>query len=185
MNAIRVYLLVTITLALMASPALARDGGAVTGMVLAGGNNAAVPDAVVTLWEVDSEGSNIAIAPIPNNPQYTSNLSSTVVGVYTFFDVPYGTYNITVDKGGRSFFARVYVTSGTTTANIVLPEYNETATLSETSPEPSVYYTYVPVTIATTSPGPAALESPGFDGITLIIALGMLSILVTPGKRSL
>ena len=137
-----VMFIVFLAIALFALPAAAQDNntvieepeitpeplpeypqatGTITGIVLSSVGSHAVPDAVVTLY--DEYGN---LAPVPDNPQQSSSGIGNNAGIYTFYDVPPGVYNVTAEKGGIMFFAIADVTSGTATANVVLPEYVET-----------------------------------------------------------
>lgn len=125
-------------------PAVAQGYGTITGTVTTG-NSHAVPDALVTLYDMDGY-----FVYVPENPQFTSNGTGNNVGVYTFYDVSPGTYNVTASKGESWFFAIATVGQGTATANVVLPEYVVTPKDFEQPavPEPErPYFTYVPAII--------------------------------------
>lgn len=155
---------VAIVLLLIAIAPAAAQTGIVTGMVTSA-NNAAVPDATVTLSYADD---NVAV-DVPNNPQFTTNYSSAIPGMYTFINVPYGRYNVTAEKDGYSFYATINVTSGTATANVVIPE-NITVAMATSTPQPYTrYYTYVPVKVTSAPPQATTTRSPGFD---MIASLG-------------
>jgi hypothetical protein len=162
MRILRFLVLVGLLFAIV--PAAAQTG-IITGMVTSG-NNAAVPDATVTLTSVEN-GS--AVGFVPNNPQQTSNISSSLPGTYTFTDVPYGTYYVIAQKDGYSYFTTIEVKAGTATANIVIPEYVAPATAT---PQPARQrYTYVPVKIAPASAQATVSRSPGFDLMMAFLAL--------------
>lgn len=139
----RAALAIVLVLSLLAAPAAAQLG-TITGVVTTG-NRQAVPDALITLS--DLEGNYVVI---PENPQFSSNGTGNNVGVYTFYDVPTGTYNITAVKGDSEFFAIATMETGTATANIVLADYfvtpedfvPETPVEQPVAPRP--YFTYVP-----------------------------------------
>jgi hypothetical protein len=95
--------------------------GAITGVILSSAGSHAVPNANVALYD---EYDNLA--DVPDNPQLSSNGTGNNGGIYMFYDVPYGLYNVTAEKGGIEFFAIVNLSAGTATANVVLPEYVET-----------------------------------------------------------
>lgn len=119
--------------------------GTITGMVTSLGSHA-VPEATVTLYDMDGN-----LADVPENPQLTSTGVGTNAGVYTFYDVPPGIYNVTAEKGGSQFFAIANLTWGTATANVVLPEHVETApAYSEPTPSPPPprpFYTFLPIRV--------------------------------------
>jgi hypothetical protein len=94
--------------------------GAITGVILSSAGSHAVPNANVALYDEDGN-----LVDIPDNPQLSSNGTGNNGGVYTFYDVPYGRYTVSADKEGVEFFAVVNLTTGTATANVVLPEYVE------------------------------------------------------------
>lgn len=159
---------------LAVAPAFAEEYGSITGIVTSA-NNAAVPDAVVTLWAIVDGTPALSVAP--NNPQYTSNFSSSVPGMYAFTNVPPGVYNITAEKGGHLFYTMIDLKSGgTATANIVIPEPIEALATATPQPTPKTYYTYVPVRVSSPLPQ-ATTRSPGFEALTLISAIP-LAILI-------
>jgi hypothetical protein len=156
-------------LLLTAVPAFAQSSGSITGIVTSS-NNAAVPGATVTLWAIVDNIS--AQAAISNNPQFTSNFSSSLPGTYAFTNVPPGRYNITASWGGHSFYNEVNLTGGTVTANVVIPEYIDVLAIKEATPipTPKSYYTYVPVRVSSPLPQ-ATTKSPGFEGLMIVIAI--------------
>lgn len=146
--------------------------GTITGVVLSSTGSHAVPDAVVTLY--DEYGN---IAAVPNNPQQSSSGIGNNAGVYTFFDVPFGIYNVTAEKGGIVFFAIADVSGGTATANIVLPEYVETGPAYQPdlgpSPMPKPYYTFVPIKVGNVAP-PSRVEEGLPVGLAVVGGIGAL-----------
>ncbi len=74
--------------------------GAITGVILSSAGSHAVPNANVALY--DEYGN---LADVPENPQLSSNGTGNNGGVYMFYDVPYGIYTVTAEKGGVEFFA--------------------------------------------------------------------------------
>jgi hypothetical protein len=159
-------------LTLVAAPALAQEYGAITGIVTSA-NNAAVPDATVTLHAV-VDGAE-AQAVVVNNPQRTSNFSSSLPGAYVFIGVPYGKYNVTAMWDGRSYSTEVNLTGGTATANIVIPEYIDVMAIRQAMPVPTprTYYTYVPVRLASPLPQATAAKSPGLEAPVALLAILM------------
>ena len=154
----------------LAQPALAQ--GTISGVVIGEGSHA-VPDATVTLY--DEYGS---LVPVPENPQQTSSGVGNNAGLYMFYDVPPGTYNVTAEKGGISFFAIANLEQGTATANVVLPGYVETApAYAEPTPTPlppRQFISYVPIKVRK---APPAQNPPGIGGLGLGAA-GTASALV-------
>jgi hypothetical protein len=160
-------------------PEYPQPTGTITGIVMSSVGSHAVPDAVVTLY--DEYGN---FAPVPNNPQQSSSGIGNNAGIYTFFDVPYGIYNVTAEKGGIVFFAIVDVSGGTATANIVLPEYVETEPAYQPEPVPSPlprpYYTYVPIKVGKTAVPPRTEE-----GLPVGLAVvGGIGALLLYGRRN-
>lgn len=152
---------------LASAPAFAEEYGSITGIVTSA-NNAAVPDAQVTLWAI-VDGTPVQ-AVVPNNPQNTSNFSTALPGAYAFTSVPPGKYNVTAAWNQYSYYAGVNLTSGTATANIVIPEHIDVLNVSAPAPTPRTYYTYVPVRISSPVPQ-ATARSPGFEGLALLLSL--------------
>ena len=175
----RIIRLLAVVCLLFAIVPAAAETGIITGMVTSG-NNAAIPDATVTLMDAEN-GS--AVDFVLNNPQQTSDFSSSLPGTYTFTDVPYGTYYILAEKDGYSFYTTIEVKAGTATANIVIPDYTVSATETATPQPARQRYTYVPVKIAP-SPAQAAISrSPGFDLIMAFLALTM-GIMILKARKS-
>jgi hypothetical protein len=161
---------------ILLASALAGDNGSIAGIVTSA-NNAAVPGALVTLWSIEN-GTPVQ-AVVPNNPQYTSNFSSGLPGAYAFVDVPPGSYNITAAWDGYWYYAAVNLTGGTVTANIVIPERIDVASLAAT-PTPKTYYTFVPVRLSSPLPQANTARSPGFGAL---IALASIPVAALIRKR--
>ncbi len=159
-----------ILLVIASAPAIAQEYGSITGIVTSA-NNQAVPGATVTLYAV-LDGTD-AFAAVPNNPQYTSDFSSSLPGAYTFTGVPPGTYNVTAWWNGSWFYSTVNLTGGTATANVVIPEYVDVLSIPSPTPipTPKTYYTYVPVRLSSPLPPATAARSPGFEAVLLLIGL--------------
>ena len=158
----------------MIAPALAQTGS-ITGMVTSA-NNAAVPDAVVTLWSVQS-GTPEFIS-MAGNPQLSSNFSSPTPGIYAFTNVPPGLYNVTAEWQDSWFYTTVNLTdSGTVTANIVIPVYLNASDLATPAPQPSAvtYYSYVPVKLSSPLPQ-ATSRSPGLEALAAMAAIPMAAL---------
>jgi hypothetical protein len=153
-------------------PEYPQPTGTITGIVLSSVGSHAVPDAVVTLY--DEYGN---FAPVPNNPQQSSSGIGNNAGIYTFFDVPYGIYNVTAEKGGIVFFAIVDVSGGTATANIVLPEYVETEPAYRpdlgSPPVQKPYITFVPVMVGRVAQ-PSGIEEGLPVGLAVVGGIGAL-----------
>lgn len=167
----RVWAIAVALLFILASaPALAQEYGSVTGIVTSA-NNAAVPGATVTLWAI-VDGTPV-LAVVPNNPQFTSNFSSSLPGMYTFTGVPPGRYNVTAAWGENWYYTKVNLTGGTATANVVIPEYIDVLAIKEPTPipTPKTYYTFVPVRVSSPMPQATVARSPGFEALIMIMAL--------------
>jgi hypothetical protein len=150
--------------------------GAITGVILSSAGSHAVPNANVALYD---ESGNLA--SVPDNPQLSSSGTGNNGGVYTFYDVPYGLYNVTAEKGGVEFFAIVSLNSGTATANVVLPEYMETEPayvepgppeVPVSAPRPLRYF--LPITV-----GKMPASAPSGEGLSFgLAAIGGISALI-------
>jgi hypothetical protein len=160
---------------LASAQAFAQETGSITGIVTSA-NNAAVPGAIVTLWAV--EDGTIVQAAVPNNPQYTSDLSTSLPGAYAFTGVPPGKYNVTAAWGQYWYYTEVNLTGGTATANIVIPEYINVAALTSPVPTPRTYYTYVPVRISSPAPQATTARSPGFGGLAVLLAVPIAALAI-------
>ncbi|HEY3274444.1 MAG TPA: carboxypeptidase-like regulatory domain-containing protein [Methanocella sp.] len=150
--------------------------GAITGVILSSSGSHAVPNANVVLYD---ESGNLV--NVPENPQLSSNGTGNNGGSYMFYDVPYGIYNVTAEKGGVEFFAVVNLSSGTATANVVLPEYVETEPAyaeplppEALAPTPKPLRYFLPITVGKMpEPGPSNESLP--YGLA---ALGGISALI-------
>ncbi|WP_052309957.1 carboxypeptidase-like regulatory domain-containing protein [Methanocella arvoryzae] len=150
--------------------------GTITGVITTG-NRQAVPDALVTLYDMDGD-----YVFVPDNPQFSSNGTGNNVGVYTFTDVPSGTYNVTAIKGDSEFFAIARLESGTATANIVLADYYVTP--EDFMPPPAVrepelerprqYFSFVPATFGKMPPATAAVTYPFSRAVATSTAYALL-----------
>ncbi len=160
---------------LAAAPSLAEETGSITGIVTSA-NNAAVPDALVTLWTI--EDGVMVEAAVPNNPQYTSNFSSSLPGAYAFTNVPPGVYNVTAIWNDYWYYTEVNLTGGTVTANIVIPHYVDVLSIVVATPlpTPKTYYTYVPVRISSPLPKATTARSPGFEALAALMAVPLAAL---------
>ncbi|MCD1294021.1 hypothetical protein CUJ83_03305 [Methanocella sp. CWC-04] len=167
--------------------------GSLSGKVLDIYDNG-VPNAKVTLYVCvrNSDGTykNKNVLYIENNPQMTSD-GVSIKGLYTFTNVPKGTYNMTVEKDGKKVSSIVDVAEGTTTLMITLTDYvyklpTPTPTPRPT-PMPTVTPTPAPVISATPHPSAtattAASPDTGEDGVAgsvkgiLVSAVGIQFLL--------
>lgn len=138
--------------------------GTVSGVVTDKNQNG-VPNAKMTLW-VWNGNENVGIIRAPDNPQLTNDGSTATIGTYTFTYVPAGVYNLTAEKDNHTYFAMVYLTVGTYTANVAFPDYIYTARIPPT-------VTPTPVPAVTPVPPPTAKPSPGFEAAFTLTALGI------------
>lgn len=142
--------------------------GTVSGMVTDKNQNG-VPFAKMTLW-VWNGTDNVGIIRAPDNPQLTNDGSTAAIGTYTFTYIPAGVYNLTAEKDNHTYFAMVYLTVGTYTANVAFPDYIYTARIPPTvTPMPAPSSTPMPTPSPTPSPKPA----PGFEAAIAIAAIGI------------
>ena len=141
--------------------------GTVSGVVTDKNQNG-VPFAKMTLWAWNGTG-NVGVLGIPDNPQLTNDGSTATIGTYTFTYVPAGVYNLTAEKDNHTYFAMVYLTVGTYTANVAFPDYIYTARIPPTVTPLPVPTATVPTPTATPTPKP----SPGFEAILVLTAIGL------------
>ena len=166
---------------LLAAPAFAQGNGSITGIVTAA-NNVAVPNATVTLWSIET-GVPVYV-PIPGNPQYSSDLSGSIPGMYAFTNVQPGIYNVTAQWNEYWFYTTVNFTGGTATANIVIPQSLDASLFATPTPEPTArtFYTFVPLKVSSPLPM-ATTRSPGFEALLLIIAIPLAGLLIKRRKQ--
>ena len=163
--------------------------GTVSGIVT-DQNKVGIPYANVTLYYA-VENSTIAeqydtngIVKIPENPQQSNDGRTAAVGMYTYYRVPWGLYNVTAEKEGHLYYA-VFVLGpntavatagatnfngeiGTATHNIAIPDYAYMAPAVVTAtatPTPSAPTVTVAPTAATATP------SPGFEALFALAGL--------------
>jgi hypothetical protein len=106
----------------------------------------------------------------PDNPQLTNEGRTATIGTYTFTYVPAGVYNLTAEKDGQVYFAVVYMTVGTYTANVAFPDYVYTARIPPTlTPTPLPTAASSPTPTPTPTPAP----SPGFEVFLVLAAIGI------------
>ncbi|HEY3274289.1 MAG TPA: carboxypeptidase-like regulatory domain-containing protein [Methanocella sp.] len=153
--------------------------GTVSGVVTDKNKNG-VPYAKVTLW-IWNGTDNVGILRSPDNPQLTVAESTIAApGTYTFTYVPAGVYNLTAEKDNHTYFAMVYLTVGTYTANVAFPDYVYPAYIPPTvTPTPVPTATPVP----TPTPTPTPKPSPGFEVFGVIAAMGFLALAVKKQGR--
>ncbi len=110
-------------------------------------NHNAIPNAKVTLYNTKFTLEYSATDPVksPNNPQYTSNGSTSLTGLYVFTGLSSNVYIVTAEKDGIAYSKTVLLNEGTQTADITIPGYVEkTYSSSPTvTPRPSPTYTNV------------------------------------------
>lgn len=97
--------------------------GTVSGIVTDQNRNG-IPDATVTLWLWNGTA-NTKMLAAHDNPQLSNDGRTAAIGMYTFVYVPVGSYNVTGEKDGHSYYRLLdmYEQSGTVTANIAIPDY--------------------------------------------------------------
>jgi hypothetical protein len=164
--------------------------GTVSGIVT-DQNKVGIPYANVTLWyavqnsSIAEQYDNNGIVKIPENPQQSNDGRTAAVGMYTYYRVPWGLYNVTAEKEGHVYYA-VFALGpssvtgvtgfsgeiGTATHNIALPDYAYmppgTVTVTAISTPAMNDATMIPT--ATLIPTP----SPGFQ--TLFALAGFIFV---------
>jgi hypothetical protein len=111
-------------------------------------NHNAIPGAKVTLYYTKFllEYKPAGQVKIANNPQFTSDGSKSLTGLYLFSGLSSEVYIVTVEKDGIAYSENVQVIEGTKTVDLTIPGYIEkNYTVSPTlTPRPSPTYTNVP-----------------------------------------
>jgi hypothetical protein len=110
-------------------------------------NHNAIPGAKVTLYYTKFllEYKPAGQVKIANNPQFTSDGSKSLTGLYLFSGLSSEVYIVTVEKDGIAYSENVQVIEGTKTVDLTIPGYIEkNYTASPTlTPRPSPTYTNV------------------------------------------
>ena len=119
-------------------------------------NKVGIPYANVTLYYAVQNGSvaeqydNNGIVKIPENPQQSNDGRTAAVGMYTYYRVPWGLYNVTAEKEGHCILRSLPAWSaqrysdtagqanfngeiGTATHNIAIPDYAYMAPVTPTA----------------------------------------------------
>ncbi len=150
--------------------------GTVSGVVT-DKNKQGVPNAKMTLWYWNGTA-NVGILESSDNPQLTNDGSTATIGTYTYTYVPVGVYNLTAEKDGQVYYAKVFLEAGTYTANVAFPDY---IYIPPVTPTPVL--TPTPTPSATPTPTPA--PSPGFGAVFAIMAIvaGIAGAAFKIGKR--
>ena len=148
--------------------------GTVSGIVTDQNRNG-IPDATVTLWAWNGTA-NTQMLAASDNPQLSNDGTTAAPGMYTFVYVPSGSYNVTAEKEGHSYYSLfdLYDGEGTVTANVAIPDYTYITQVTPTptpSPSPEVSSTPTPSSTALPTPTPAipALLAAGAIGIAVLL----------------
>ncbi len=101
-----------------------------------------IPEANVTLWnchynESSRQWENDNKLKIEENPQLTNDGHSAPAGLFVFYLLKVGTYNISVEKSGRLNSSIVTLEQGTATYLITLPDYKNNGTVLNAARIPS------------------------------------------------
>jgi hypothetical protein len=130
--------------------------GTVSGIVTDQNRNG-IPDATVTLWYWNGTA-NTQMLAASDNPQLSNDGSTAATGMYTFVYVPVGSYNVTAEMDGHSYYSLFNMNEGegTVTANVAIPDYSYIAPVMPTpTPSPGISATPVPSSTAQPTPTPA------------------------------
>ncbi len=117
------------------------DGPEARGWALSGlvydQNKVPIPGATVTIYKASVDTATGAWTNLEKlnvkgdrnlsnagNPQPSSNGSLGAPGSYMFLGVPEGSYNVTAEKDGRLWYARVRWGQGSPNVNIAIPDYS-------------------------------------------------------------
>jgi len=119
-------------------------------------NHNAIPNAKVTLYNTKFTLQYEASDPVksPNNPQYTSNGSTSLTGLYVFTGLSSNVYIVTAEKDGIAYSETVLLKEGTMTADITIPGYVEKSYSSSPTITPRPSPTYTKVIPTASVPGP-------------------------------
>jgi hypothetical protein len=107
-------------------PSPQTDRGTIWG-IISDRNNIGWRNANVTLWHCDydiqtQEWKRTNAVNIPDNPQFAGNGNENTWGVYRFNNVPQGTYYITAESLGYSYYAIVRLDSNSKACFVGIPE---------------------------------------------------------------
>lgn len=142
---VALFALAAVALVLILPAAQAQYGAqnSVSGRVYDANHNA-IPGAKVTLYYTKFLGTDyVAAEPVKmaGNPQYTSNGSTSLTGLYQFSGLVPDVYIVAVEKEGVAYSEKVLLREGTKTADLTLAGYiekNYTATPKPTNkPSPT------------------------------------------------
>ena len=173
--------------------------GTVSGIVT-DQNKVGIPYANVTLYyavqntTVAEQYDNNGIVKIPENPQQSNDGRTAAVGMYTYYRVPWGLYNVTAEKNGHIYYA-VFALGpssitgvnnlngeiGTATHNIVIYDFADfdfpPPMINDATPTPS---TTVPAISTVT---PSMIPSPGFEALFTLAGLLGVAFLIKKKKN--
>jgi PGF-CTERM protein len=169
--------------------------GTVSGIVT-DQNKVGIPYANVTLWIAKQNSTtaeqfdNQKILKIPENPQQSNDGRTAAVGMYTYYRVPWGLYNVTAEKEGHVWYAVFalgpnYITGapssmsgeiGTATHNIAIPDY---AYMPPATPTPTITPTATAVVSAPATATPTATPTPGFEALFALAGLLGVAYMIT------
>jgi hypothetical protein len=146
--------------------------GTVSGIVTDQNRNG-IPDATVTLWYWNGTA-NTQMLAASDNPQISNDGSTAAPGMYTFVYVPVGSYNVTAEKEGHSYYSLFNLNEGegTVTANVAIPDYSYITPVTPT-PEPSAVATDTPLPSGTPEP----TQTPALSALVAAGAIGIAVLL--------
>lgn len=140
-------------------------------------NHNAIPNAKVTLYNTKFTLEYVASDPVKSasNPQYTSNGSMSLTGLYVFTGLSSNVYIVTAEKDGIAYSETVLLNEGTKTADITIPGYiDKTYSSSPTvTPRPSPTYTHVIPTASVPMPSDIGATFGDFARLSLMALVGL------------
>ena len=117
---------------------------------------------------------------MPENPQSANDGRTAAPGMYTYERVAWGAYNVTATTpdGSHTWFAWVFLSQGTFTANVAIPDYVFPVVVAPSVvPSPSPSATPVVTPSPSPTPVPTPTPKPASPGFELVFALaGLLGI---------
>lgn len=141
-----------------------------------------ISGATVTLYYYNPEtGGKGAKVPLPGNqnPQQVEwDYTKAAPGTYTFYNVPHGTYYLEAVHNNHTWFTKVIVGEGTTTANVAIPLYNDSGFFPSPSPQAtaSVTPTEIPTASPEPTPMPRTMPSPGMTTLCVLAGLTLVTL---------
>ncbi|HUL62369.1 MAG TPA: carboxypeptidase-like regulatory domain-containing protein [Methanocella sp.] len=151
--------------------------GNVTGIVTDAAGKG-IPGATVTLYAINDSARGEKV-PTAGNPATTAGRDAAVPGLYSFGNVPFGTYLIEAAVDGHAANVTCTVSHPAESADINIPGYVATTPTPSPSatPTPSPTATNVPAS-PTPSPSSTATKTPTGDETRQIVWIGAVALVL-------